>query len=49
MNAAELISVLGPRLSNTKLIVVANREPHTIYDWAASVIRAAWRMSEAAA
>ena len=28
MNAAELQSVLGPPLSNTKLIVVANREPY---------------------
>jgi trehalose 6-phosphate synthase len=28
MNAAELMSVLGPRLGNTKLIVVANREPY---------------------
>ena len=28
MNAAELQAVLGPPLSNTKLIVVANREPY---------------------
>ena len=28
MNASELMAVLGPRLSNTKLIVVANREPY---------------------
>ena len=28
MNAAELMSVLGPRLGSTKLIVVANREPY---------------------
>lgn len=28
MTAAELVSVLGPRLSRTKLIVVANREPY---------------------
>jgi trehalose 6-phosphate synthase len=28
MTAQELMAVLGPRLSNTKLIVVANREPY---------------------
>ncbi len=28
MTASELMAVLGPRLSNTKLIVVANREPY---------------------
>jgi trehalose 6-phosphate synthase len=28
MTAPELMAVLGPRLSNTKLIVVANREPY---------------------
>ena len=28
MTAAELVSVLGPQLSRTKLIVVANREPY---------------------
>ena len=28
MTSAELIATLGPRLSNTKLIVVANREPY---------------------
>ena len=28
MTAAELMASLGPRLSNTKLIVVANREPY---------------------
>jgi trehalose 6-phosphate synthase len=28
MNASELMAALGPRLSNTKLIVVANREPY---------------------
>ena len=27
MNSSELMAALGPRLSNTKLIVVANREP----------------------
>jgi trehalose 6-phosphate synthase len=28
MNAAELMAVLGPQLTSTKLIVVANREPY---------------------
>ncbi len=28
MNASELMAALGPRLANTKLIVVANREPY---------------------
>jgi trehalose 6-phosphate synthase len=28
MTASELVAVLGPRLSNTRLIVVANREPY---------------------
>src|SRR5690606_38598526 len=28
MNSSELMAALGPRLSNTKLIVVANREPY---------------------
>ena len=28
MTASELMAALGPRLSNTKLIVVANREPY---------------------